>query len=477
MIKFNDDNIYVGHIKELLHSFNLPVCKVKKEDSKFYVGEFYLDKDLEDIRVVTSVDSSNNLLTSEKIRNYKYNDEILNLTKHLEIRNNYYDSYTHIYLGNYLRFIKDYLGLDLMSMYNCFTNESPVNIDIEIRDKLNTDYVIPVSTDDDYNIFMIPVRANTTYTISFEYLNTFSVFCGFYSHNKYIQMFDTPSDNVNSIEAQSFKTFDSGCTAAKPMLYTTPSLTTEEEIRQERNLKLFICLPVSYTDNIVILEGDYTKNTEIIVTENNEQLGHKFFEHIPGGISLQDNEWYFNDIDTGKDSSVYVDSCDYNKDTHRFTIAFSDSSFWISPYVSATGNYDFITRNQLLEFQTHTKYLLADRLQEYLSDNVITHVDEIINNIKRVQILLSGLDSGFTFSKYGIWSEDINKWIYKYISTHGKRGDSTYRDIYRDVLCFVDKDIESILLGLKLALEKKKDKTPREIKALKVLEDLGGIYA
>ena len=62
-------------------------------------------------------------------------------------------------------------------------------------------------------------------------------------------------------------------------------------------------------------------------------------------------------------------------------------------------------RNQLLEFQTHTKYLLADRLQEYLSDNVITHVDEIINNIKRVQILLSGLDSDIGDLKYiGLYS-------------------------------------------------------------------------
>ena len=479
MIKFNDDNIYVGYIKELLHSFNLPTCKVKKDSSKFILGEYYIDKELEQVRVVTQLSSSGEVVESQRVCDYKFNDKILNLTKNLEIRNTYYDSYTHNYLGNYLRFLRDYLDLDLMQMYNCFSNESPKNLNIEIVDIKNSNFVYPVSSKSDYNIFMISVKPNTTYTLLLEYQNAFNIFCGFYSNNKYIEMVNTPPDSVNSLEAKTFKTISSGCAFNKPILVNIPQLTSEEEIRQEDNLKLFICLPNTYIDNIVILEGDYIKNSQTIITESGKRLGNVFFEHIPGAV-YQNNDthtWFFNDIDTHKADTLSANACEYNPNMHNYVITFADGSTWTSPNVDVVGNYDFITKNQLMEFSTSTKYLLADRLVEYLSDNVITHIDEIVENIKRVQVLIAGYDKDFNSSQYGKWDIDINKWIYKYISTHGNTGDLTYRDIYRDVLCFVDKDIESVLVRIKKSIVENENKTDREKKALKLLDALGGIYA
>ena len=40
MIKFNDNNIYVGYIKQLLKDFNLPRCQVYKEE----LSNFFVDK-------------------------------------------------------------------------------------------------------------------------------------------------------------------------------------------------------------------------------------------------------------------------------------------------------------------------------------------------------------------------------------------------------------------------------------------------
>lgn len=477
MIKFNDDNIYVGYIKELLHSFNLPTCKVKKDNSKFVLGEYYIDRDLEEVRVVTQLNSSGEIVDSQRICDYKFNDKVLNLTKNLEIRNAYYDAYTHNYLGNYLRFLRDYLDLDLMQMYNCFSNESPANINIEVVDINDSQFSYPISTNDSYNIFMISVKPDTTYTLSLEYSNAFNIFCGFYSNNKYIEMINTPPDSTDSLEAKTLKTIGSGCSFNRPIMIHIPALSTEEEIRQESNLKLFICLPNTYTDNIVLLEGDYSKNTQIIITNSGEKLADAFFEHRPEAMYQKDGYWWFNEINTGKSDTLEVTSCEYIHDTQRYFITFSDDSTFTTPTIPLVGNYDFITRNQLMEFKTPVKYLLADRLVEYLSDNVITHVDEIIDNIKRVQVLLAGYDENFKDEKYGKWSRDINKWIYKYISTHGNSGDLFYRDIYKDILCFVDKDIESVLVSIKKSLVENENKSDRELKALKLLDALGGLYA
>ena len=45
MYKFNNDNIITGYIKQLLHSFNLPKCKVFKtvEDFKEYYNNIPAD--------------------------------------------------------------------------------------------------------------------------------------------------------------------------------------------------------------------------------------------------------------------------------------------------------------------------------------------------------------------------------------------------------------------------------------------------
>lgn len=496
MIKYNDDNIYVGQIKELLHSFNLPTCKIKKEDSKFYEGEYYIDTKLGGVYKVDSVDKNLNPTSATLVKDYKFNDEILNVTKNLEIRNNYYDSYTHAYLGNYLRFLRDYLNINLMSMYNCFTNESPTNMNISITDKAHADeeYLVN-SNNDDYNIFMIPVKSNTTYTLAFEYGNSFSIFYGFYSYNHYLNL-------SNSFESDTLTSFND-IHMRKPEIIKSPKLITEEQLKQEENLKLFIILPNSFTDNIVLLEGDYSKNVQFAINSNLTQtLTDEFFEYTQEKFNVVNNLWYFNDENTGVSAVDYplVKSCNFNTSTNRFDIEFQnlDDSQHAVAYSSKKidgSNYDYVSRLQLLEFATQTKYLLADRLKEYLSENVITSADDIINNIKRVQVIIASYDPNFKFDVYGVWSDDINKWLYKYISTHGNAGDLTYRDVYYDSLCFIDKDIETILnsfvkefatFGIseddynKLTLEEKNaytEKKNRYDNALMLLNQLGGIYA
>ena len=68
MIRFNDNHIFTGQIKQILKEFNLPKYSGGKWHGIDEPGYFF----------------------GKRVRNY---------TRNLQIRNNAYDSYTHEYLG------------------------------------------------------------------------------------------------------------------------------------------------------------------------------------------------------------------------------------------------------------------------------------------------------------------------------------------------------------------------------------------
>jgi hypothetical protein len=148
---------------------------------------------------------------------YGYNRKYLNHTKTFPIVNNIYDSDTHEYLGEFLRFQRDYLGVDLMPLYNCFSNRVCNNINLSIyrKDKQykevldeNGNVVLdenlyPViaedevvtkirrafySNDKDFVIYMIPIKYFQEYTIALDCSTGAEICCGLF--DDYIQDFD-----------------------------------------------------------------------------------------------------------------------------------------------------------------------------------------------------------------------------------------------------------------------------------------------
>ena len=152
MIKLNDNNIFIGHIKQLLKDFNLPSCTIITEDNadeNFVSGKHYIKGS----QLYLS-DGEGSLV--RKIT-YNYGKKYLNLTSNLEINNMIYDRETHRYLGKYLRFLRDQKHVDLMSMYNCFDGETfSKNITITI----GNDKEIVFKNDDNYIVYQIPITLN-----------------------------------------------------------------------------------------------------------------------------------------------------------------------------------------------------------------------------------------------------------------------------------------------------------------------------
>ena len=384
MLKYNDSNIYGGYIKQLLTSFNLPQCPIGKKDfyrddfTKTYESSHYIEGNT--LYFYDAVKDVSNIVS-----NYKENDAILNITKNLEIRSNLYDSYTHEYLGDYLRYIRDYKKLDLMSMYNCFSNVV-ANINI------TSDSMRFVSKDDSYTIFAVPIKFKQKYTIAIDWHGVIEVCCGFYKNGKrFVSPLYQSTDNI-LFESATYKRY-LGMRFNHPELYDMLSNFSRYDYANEKDLKMFIKIPNGCKSSIVILEGDYADSGELIIDDNRQVLAHKPIFYIP----------------------------DETEDIY-------DSN-------TASTTFDYRSQLQLLSSNSGETYLLADRLVEYLSNQAINPLDPVINNIKRLQTKILK-EYNITYDYHGIWDEKQRKFIYMYIVKNG------LQNKYKDLLAYLDKDVE-----------------------------------
>lgn len=96
------------------------------------------------------------------IGEYTFGDKNDKLCKNFTSNQEGYDSITHEKLGDYLRALRDMYGLNLMPLYNCFSNNPFAQYHI-FEDRI-------VKTNYDYHtqIYKIPIRFNTDYTVCIE---------------------------------------------------------------------------------------------------------------------------------------------------------------------------------------------------------------------------------------------------------------------------------------------------------------------
>ena len=108
---------------------------------------------------------------------------ILNYTKKLNIKDGVYDSYTHEYLGEYLRFLRDYYNVNLMSLYNCFSDRAATNINLKFSiskriDSENSEIINCEFADDDlYKLYVVPVKLFKNYTIAIDSAQAVELCC------------------------------------------------------------------------------------------------------------------------------------------------------------------------------------------------------------------------------------------------------------------------------------------------------------
>ena len=341
-------------------------------------------------------------------KGYTYNLKIRNYTKNLKIQNNVYDSYTHEYLGDYLRFQRDYRNINLMPLYNCFSNTLCPRLNISfdvVADAINSDtneiikgYTAKFDTrETNYKIYMIPIKLFQKYTIAIDCFTDVEVCCGFYGKYQY----DT---TYNKIAEDTYRCFNS-MLFNKPVLYDPMTGLKKyldprhslEIAQHETDLKLFIKLPISNKSSIVILEGDYTEYTPSTIIKH----------------SL-----------TNDDNFIVVNN---------------------RTQVNFDGDLDenikhLVTSLQLLAQNTGISYPFADRLIEYLVGNAVTPVDDISDNIKRAKKVINAKTNALRDDE-GVWEKIMQLILYNYASSNFNVRTN------HDILGYVDKDTESYSNG------------------------------
>jgi hypothetical protein len=333
---------------------------------------------------------------------YTYGQKILNYTKNLQIQNTVYDSYTHEYLGDYLRFHRDFANINLMPLYNCFSNRVCPQLDLEFQ--VGNNYSVQFKTDHSfetalYKYYMVPVKFFKDYTIAIDSNASIEVCCCIYDEyqNKDSDFAEVPRLTYQCFNNLQFKT---------PILYTklqnlndlllNPKNNLNDLCQQEDNLKLILKIPVNNNSSIVILEGDYTQANDCTV----QTKSHEAF-------LVTRNKTVIN--------YEHSNACEFLADK-------------------------LITPLQLLRANTGESYPFADRLIEYLVGNAITSNDEIKDNIVRAKTVISANcnpEICLITAEDGIWEPVLQCLTYDYINTNK----NTY-DVNHDVLGFIDKDVE-----------------------------------
>lgn len=502
MQKYNSTGILTGYIKQLLASFNLPKLRIytsaheqyfkqhKRErwdivktfpfvnnDPKLnlpydYSGDIHYVPYIRHGAIQQYIGSYTNTISgvehakadeTDDAVSYKWQTpgyfvdnptatqlyfkgmHIPNYTKTLQIRNNVYDSYTHEYLGDYLRFKRDFEGINLMPLYNCFSNRVCENLQLAIPSAEGSKYeAIFDSFDTNYKIYMLPVKLFQKYTIAIDSAYPVELCCAIYGSKL------DGRKKFKDLPRQTYKRF-TNLSFTQPLLYEalavestfniqSKSLPTEQHIvvardqylthlaQNESDLKLFIKLPVDNKSSITILEGDFCKwNDSMLKFDQPTSQSGDFAEITDSSNS---------ELAVLRPRISNHLELNLNKDA-------------LEGFERSCANIPLITPLQLLRFNTMQSRPFADRLIEYLLGNCIDASEELPDNINRLQKILynSAYRTSCNPRVPGTWDNRYRLLLYAAATGEYTTFGQGTRQFNRghDALGYVDKDVEKWL--------------------------------
>lgn len=284
----------------------------------------------------------------EIVRAYTIGDKLPKVTHSYIDRYNYYEGEVHRYLGDFLRCYRDTTGIDLMPFYNCYNYQSADTFHFEGGEIVD-------GGNSFYNIYLIPIKFNRTYTIAIDCDTSISYASVF--HGKLGLLPSIGNDSNKYLTAELNESVHNAIVPRFNEPFTYRIETSEKHLYQyEKYLYLAMQVPATNKSSVVILEGDYTSGARIEI--NAEKLDR---------------------LTTKKANTV------------------------------------MLSKLSLLRLNDGNIYAFSDRIIEYLLLSVIDSDDEISKNILRVQQKL-GLDNrGDTTN--GVWDTKMRYMMYRSYTT------------------------------------------------------------
>lgn len=463
--KFFTNTIESKFIKNLICNTPLPLCDSVKDGDIIYKGYNYIYKDNVICCKENGVLNRNNF---DIICSYNIGEHKVGITQPLVNKDVYYDAFTHKYLGNYLRLIRDVYDINLMPYYNCFNYAIVGDALIE----KNPNYVkktvkktIYYATNGYYSGASININSNCRqYTINDEPAEIVTIkteggsILGLGLKSKSWEM-----DYYEAASHILWKCNDSSIIGSSPIIltitYEQPTIpgfkgeylykatadnnpsykvlaipvkfNKDYTIAVDNPLTTLLC-PMIY-DELGLVQLDNKNLSDYVIIDKHEVEGSRFKQPFKVHIDMKTD-----DIITPEKLYAYQDYLYLLIQmpiTNTSSIVVLEGDF-TSPCTHITGegySYEYSPLT-LLEVNDKQNYAFSNRLVEYLSNNIITQYDEFYGDIEYLQELL---DKNPT----GIWEDALRVEVFEKCLNDNM---SMKQGLY-DINGYMNKDVEKIL--------------------------------
>ena len=255
-------------------TFNGPLCC----SNTVYCGGHYVDElDGNKLKPLTVTDkhiafSGSRMAEYQVVNLIEEGVPLHGMTEYFVSTRTDYDSDTHKKLGDYLRFLNSQYGLNLMPLYNCFSEYYVKGVDLSKGVLLEDDVT-------DYKTALVPVKFNRKYTVALNSSSTVFIKPVLYD-GKLIRDYKNTDKYICDNGQLGIRKFNF-------LRYNFPVTidvsNTDSELQPlEKNLYLAIQMPMSVKPPIVVIEGEYGANGNLKIYDESmfRCSSNKFVDNI-----------------------------------------------------------------------------------------------------------------------------------------------------------------------------------------------------